>query len=258
MWWTTSAVIGGAAVGGGILAGGFGLIKTTTIVKTLMVGEATVDLGNVGIAAWDVATNPLSPQSWAGFGLAAIDLASGPLLVGDINTSRIVSQRGKSRSVNTQVTTPRTSESVFESAVRMVSRLNLHVSRQNQRLANAIRSRNRQFLSKLGLSQKQIAVLVDPRHRRFAMEYGNAMERAVSRAIRSDPKLRGMVLDARNAAGTVFPKRPGERGLRPDFGISGGELQGNICDLTTPGQAAAKQKKYHDRVIVLPYRRPDF
>jgi hypothetical protein len=101
----------------------------------------------------------------------------------------------------------------------------------------------------------------------FAAQYGNALERAVSRAFNSDSVLSRMLVDARNAPGTIFPIRPQPpvtpgvpaktlRSLRPDFGFKSGPLQGQIIDLTTPGQVASKGLKYHDRVIVFSYDRP--
>ena len=84
------------------------------------------------------------------------------------------------------------------------------------------------------------------------------MERAVGRAFRSDPNLGGMIIDARNISGRVFPRIPGRRPLRPDFGFSSGPLEGHIVDLTTAGGRAAKMAKYHDRVLVLEYVRPVF
>ncbi len=161
-----------------------------------------------------------------------------------------------------QQTTPRTATprpAPLSSPAQIVQRLEGHVRTQNQRLANAIRNGNRQYLENLGLSDAQINILLNPQHRAFAAQYGNAIERAVGRAIRSDAQLSGMIVDTRNQSGTVFPTRPGGgRSLRPDFGFSSGPLQGNIIDLTTPGQRAGKLEKYHDRVIVLTYDRPTF
>ncbi|WP_367108741.1 SpvB/TcaC N-terminal domain-containing protein [uncultured Psychrobacter sp.] len=143
-------------------------------------------------------------------------------------------------------------------AVQTISRIEGHVIRQNSRLESAIRSGDIRFLQNLGLSQKRIDILMNPSSGVFAANYGIALELAVSRAIRSDSRLSQDVVDTRNQSGTVFPTRSPRRALRPDFGFSAGALQGNIVDLTTPGQASGKLKKYHDRTIVLTYERPTF
>lgn len=145
------------------------------------------------------------------------------------------------------------------SAVQIIERLERHVERQNERLALAIRHGDQQYLQNLGLSNTQIRILMCPTHKLFYATYGNAMERAFARAIRSDAQLSGMLIDARKLSGVVFPVRPGGgRPLRPDFGFISGELQGFIVDLTTPLQAAGKLTKYHDKTIVLTYRTPRF
>jgi hypothetical protein len=114
------------------------------------------------------------------------------------------------------------------------------------------------FFQNLGMSTDQINVLMTPRARTFPAQCGKAIERAVSDAFSRDPQLSGMLLDARNAPGTVFPTRAGGRPLRPDWGLNAGPLQGNIVDLSTVGSRGAKMTKYHDRVITLEYVQPSF
>src|SRR5262245_19843403 len=118
-----------------------------------------------------------------------------------------------------------------------------HVAAQNARLASAIRSGDRAFLRGLELSPAQIETLMKPNSRTFAMQYGNAMERAVGQAFEQDCALRGMVADTRNASGVGFPKLPGQAAKRPDFTFTSGPMQGNIVDLTTAGGRAAKMAK---------------
>jgi hypothetical protein len=146
------------------------------------------------------------------------------------------------------------------SAVDTVAAMRTVVDAQNARVADAVRDGDSTFLAAIGMSERQIGVLLNPVHPTFAAQYGNAMESAVSRAFAGDPLLAGIVLDARNSAGTIFPTRPPGRGrsLRPDFGVTGGELAGSIVDLTTTGGAERKMTKYHDRVITLEYDRPTF
>ena len=144
------------------------------------------------------------------------------------------------------------------SALDIVQRIERHVARQNRRLENAIRQKNRHFLENLELSAAQIDILLDPAKSTFAAQYGNALERATARAIRSDSQLASMVIDTRYSGGAVFPSIPGQPPLRPDFGFKSGPLQGNILDLTTPAQRAGKLEKYHDHVIVIDYQRPSF
>jgi hypothetical protein len=144
---------------------------------------------------------------------------------------------------------------------QIVSSMERHVTAQNARVANAIQNGDRAFFRNLGMSQKQIAILMRKGGRTFAAQYGNAMERAVARAFRSDPNLSSMLLDARYARGRIFPTKPaGMKGapLRPDFGFGSGPLEGHIVDLTTAGGRAAKMAKYHDRVLTLEYTRPVF
>jgi hypothetical protein len=187
-----------------------------------------------------------------------------PQIPSDLATSR----PGQPMTQGTSGTpTPKVAPSVPEpkpsaplSAVETMDAMQGHVIAQNSRIATAIRAGDKKFFQNLGLSNKQIQILMNPRRRTFAAQYGNAMERAVGRAMKSDPKLGGVVFDARNTTGTIFPIRPPGQGrpLRPDFGITGGELKGSIVDLTTKGGAAAKMGKYHDRVITLEYDRPKF
>jgi hypothetical protein len=174
--------------------------------------------------------------------------------------------RNFSRALNTSGRTAAVSGArrIQQSAAEIVSSMERHVLVQNQRVANAIRTGNRKFFEDLGMSRRQISVLMNPRSRTFAAQYGNAMERSVSRAFRSDPNLSGMIIDARNIPGRVFPRIPyrrpmgWRRPLKPDFGFSSGPLEGHIVDLTTAGGRATKMAKYHDRVLVLEYVRPVF
>jgi RHS repeat-associated protein len=140
------------------------------------------------------------------------------------------------------------------SAAGIVQRVEGHVATQNARVASAIRNGNREFFRNLNMSDKQINIIMRGRGRTYAAQYGNALERAVGRAMRSDPKLSGMIVDARYLRGRIFPSGPQMR-LRPDFGFTSGPLQGTIVDLTTAGGRAAKMAKYHDRVLVLEYTR---
>lgn len=137
-------------------------------------------------------------------------------------------------------------------SVEIIDRLEEHVRDQNQRLAIAIRNRNIDYLRDLGLSQRQIDILLDPERRTFAPEYGKALENAVARAIRLDPELSGMIEDIRHQSGVAFPPPQ-----RPDFVFISGPLEGIIIDLTTERQRAEKLIKFHDRILVLTYSRPN-
>ena len=144
------------------------------------------------------------------------------------------------------------------SPAEIITIMEQHVGTANSQIAAAIRAGNRGFFQNLGMSPKAIDVLMNPKAKTFAAQYGNALERAVSRAFQGDPRIGGMLTDARNAPGTIFPTNPNGRSLRPDFGFTSGPLQGHIIDLTTEGGRAVKMTKYHDRVITLEYTRPTF
>jgi RHS repeat-associated protein len=140
----------------------------------------------------------------------------------------------------------------------IISRIEEHVSQENKEIETAIKNKDATFLNNLGLKPGQVNVLLHPESRTFGLQYGNAMESGVSQALRSDPELSPMIKDIRNSPGEFFPTRPEGRSLRPDFGFENGPLEGQILDLTTPGQRDVKLEKYHDRVIVITYNRPQF
>ncbi len=136
--------------------------------------------------------------------------------------------------------------------VHIAERLQQTVDTQNSRLANAIRNGNTGFLRNLGLSARTIRQLLSGTGRRFAAAYGRALERAVSRAIRSDPELSGQFEHIGNRSGVATSGRG-----RPDFrGRVGSEFQGWLGDLTTTaGRAAHYARYYGERMLVLTYDR---
>jgi RHS repeat-associated protein len=142
------------------------------------------------------------------------------------------------------------------STVQVIDRLEGIVVTGNAQIAQAIQSGDRAFFESLGMSRSQIRTLMRRKGRSFAMEYGNAMELAFANAIKNDSALSSIIADTRNATGVLFPRRTTGRSLRPDFGFTGGPLQGFIIDLTTKGRRASKLEKYHDRIFVFEYTRP--
>lgn len=99
-YWAVSGGICGAAVVGGVGAGLYGSLSPVTLLKAAVATESAMDVGNVAAASYDVYINPMSAQSWAGLGLALMDLASGPLPIGDINTARVAEKRGRRSSTS--------------------------------------------------------------------------------------------------------------------------------------------------------------
>jgi RHS repeat-associated protein len=144
------------------------------------------------------------------------------------------------------------------SPAEIITIMEQHVAWANTQVEAAIRLGNRAFFQNLGTSPGEMRALMNPRARTFVGEYGKAVERAASRAFQNDPRISGMVIDTRNARGSVFPVIAGTPPLKPDFGFTSGPLQGHIVDITAVGKRVEKLEKYHDRVIVLEYNRPTF
>lgn len=140
--------------------------------------------------------------------------------------------------------------------VRIVDTLTRTVARQNIRLARAIAQRDVAYLRNLGLSQRAINRLFQgPGARLYAAIYGQALERAVRRAISSSPFLSQFFEFIGSRAGYVA-RIPGVRGGgRPDFrGL--GIMEGILMDVTTlAGRAAHYARSYGERMMVMTYVR---
>jgi len=144
----------------------------------------------------------------------------------------------------------RASESLLR--VQAVQALERTVQRQGTRLANAIAQRNTAFLQRVGLSAKQINILLNRQTARpFAAIYGQAMERLVGRSIRSSPLLSRLFEHIGNRAGVAVAGRG-----RPDW-MGRGLMQGTLVDLTTvAGRASHYARYYGEKMLVLTYTRP--
>jgi len=136
--------------------------------------------------------------------------------------------------------------------VKAVEALEITVQRQGTRLANAITQKNVLFLQKLGLSKKQINILLNKKTSRiFAATYGQAIEKLVERSIRSNPTLSKLFEYIGSRAG-IAVRGPG----KPDW-MGKGPLQGWLVDLTTViGKAQHHARYYGEKMLVLTYRRP--
>lgn len=84
-----AAVSAGAATVKSIAAAGS--VKAMVVVAALN-GETVVDLGNVAVATYDVAVTGAQPGSLVGLQAAVADLATGPNVVGDVNSARVLSK----------------------------------------------------------------------------------------------------------------------------------------------------------------------
>ncbi|MET9385993.1 SpvB/TcaC N-terminal domain-containing protein [Streptomyces sp. NPDC002928] len=135
--------------------------------------------------------------------------------------------------------------------VRIVDSLERTVARQVNVVKNAISHRNVAFLQRLGMSPKQINILLNRAGSRpFSAIFGQAMERAVERAVRSNPLLSKFLVHIGNKAG-VAVRGPG----RPDW-MGRGILQGILVDLTTVAGAAKHYARYYgEKMLVLTYTR---
>ncbi|MFI1159285.1 SpvB/TcaC N-terminal domain-containing protein [Streptomyces sioyaensis] len=135
--------------------------------------------------------------------------------------------------------------------VRIVDTLERTVARQVNTLKNAIAHRDIAYLQRLGLSPKQIHILLNKAASKpFSAMFGQALERAVERGIRSNPLLSKFFTHIGNKAG-VAVKGPG----RPDW-MGRGIMQGIIVDLTTAAQAMKHYGRYYgEKMLVLTYTR---
>jgi RHS repeat-associated protein len=136
--------------------------------------------------------------------------------------------------------------------VRVVTRLERALTRQNERLATAIRMKDTAFLRNLGLKRGTIAILLRRSGRGYAAAYGRAIEAAFARAIRSDPELNALFEHIGSRSGVAVHGRG-----RPDFrGRPGTEFGGLLMDVTTwAGRVAHFARYYGEKMLVLPYNR---
>jgi RHS repeat-associated protein len=136
--------------------------------------------------------------------------------------------------------------------VRIVDALERAVQRQGQRLAAAIAGKDAAFLQRLGLSPRQINILLNRQTSRpFAAIYGQAMERLVDRAVRSSSLLSRYLRHVGNKVGAAVAGSG-----RPDW-VGRGIVQGLLVDLTTlAGKAAHHARYYGEKMLVLTYVRP--
>lgn len=68
-----------------------GSVKAMVLVAALN-GETVLDMGNVAIASYDVATTGGSPSAWVGLEASVVDLATGPNPLGEANSARVLSK----------------------------------------------------------------------------------------------------------------------------------------------------------------------
>jgi len=136
--------------------------------------------------------------------------------------------------------------------VRIVDALERSVQRQGQKLASAIAQRDIAFLQRLGLSPKQINILINRQTSQpFAAIYGQAMERLLDRAIRSSSLLSKYFKHIGSKAGVAVAGSG-----RPDW-MGKGLMQGVLVDLTTvAGRANHYARYYGEKMLVLTYARP--
>jgi RHS repeat-associated protein len=137
--------------------------------------------------------------------------------------------------------------------VAIIDRLHTTLARQILRLGEGIRNRDIPYLRNLGLRSATIRQLLQGRGKGFAAAYGRALERALTRAIQSDPEL-GKYFEHIGSRAGVAVRPPG----RPDFrGRPGTEFEGWLVDLTTTaGREAHHGRYYGEKMLVLPYDRP--
>jgi len=142
--------------------------------------------------------------------------------------------------------------SIGATRVRITTSAEAVVNQANAAVERAVRAQDRAFFQDLGMSQSQIRKVIDPTHRMFKAEYGNAMERAVTRGFAQDPVLSGSVRHIGSQPGHVAGTG------KPDFVIdpdAWGHAQ--FMDVTTRGARAAHVlRDYGKRVLQLVYDIP--
>lgn len=134
--------------------------------------------------------------------------------------------------------------------VRIADRLQTAVTRQNRRLAEAIRNRDEAFLRSLGLRTPTIRILVDRVRIGYAPAWGRALERLLARSLRTDPELTGYFefIGSRRGVAVHGTGRPDWRGR--------GFFEGWLMDLTTTADRTAHVERYYgEHMMVLTYDR---
>jgi hypothetical protein len=138
--------------------------------------------------------------------------------------------------------------------VAIVEKLTEVLSQSNLALKTAIRAKDVAALRGMGLSSKQISILLKGGKGPYAAIYGQAIEKLVRLGIEADPLLRSSLEYIGNKAGYVA-RLPGMRGGRPDF-IGKGLIKGLLVDITTEAGAAKHYaREYGEKMLVLTYKR---
>ncbi|MBC7358733.1 MAG: DUF4157 domain-containing protein [Desulfacinum sp.] len=173
-------------------------------------------------------------------------------LMGQIDNIEEARPRSTAAQASSRFSPPAPRPSGASLRVHVVDRLQTAVARQNQRFAEAIRRQDVGFLQNLGLRSGTIRQLLQGEGGTFAAAYGRGLERAVERAIRTDPLLNQFIEHIGTRTG-VAVRPPG----RPDFrGRPGTEFEGWVIDLTTAaGRRAHYERYYGENMLVLPYER---
>jgi hypothetical protein len=133
--------------------------------------------------------------------------------------------------------------------IRITERAEQLVAHANTVVDRAVRTGDRAYFEGLGMSENRINRILNPGHKLFKAEYGNAMELTVAREIAADPLLSASVRHIGTQRGHVAGTG------KPDFVIDAdawGHQQ--FMDVTTRGQRAAHiLRDYGKRVLQLTY-----
>jgi hypothetical protein len=133
--------------------------------------------------------------------------------------------------------------------VQITERAESIVAQSNMAVDQAVRSGDTAFFRNLGMSESQIRKVLNPRHRLFKAEYGNAVEAAAARGFAQDPLLSGSVRHIGHQRGHVAGTG------KPDFVINE-QVWGfrQFFDVTTGTQRAVHVlRDYGKRVMQLTY-----
>jgi RHS repeat-associated protein len=137
--------------------------------------------------------------------------------------------------------------------VAIVEKLVEVLKDSNSMLKKAIDAKDVAALKNIGLSTKQIKVLLGG-GKPFAAVYGQAIEKLARQGIESNALLRESLQYIGNKSGFVA-KLAGTPGGRPDF-VGKGLIQGLLVDITTKADAAKHHlRSYGEKMLVLTYQR---
>jgi hypothetical protein len=133
--------------------------------------------------------------------------------------------------------------------VQITERAEAGVARANAAVDQAVRTGDAAYFQGLGMSPSQVAKVLNPRHRLFKAEYGNAMERQLIREFAADPLLSTNVRHIGSQSGHVAGRG------KPDFVIDSNAWgMQQFMDVTTTGARAAHVlRDYGKRVLQLTY-----